>query len=370
MLARRCGRRLVAIACRKARALPSPTDPSPTDALPVHPGRIFDRSLLASRRQRVAGTAEAHDFLLDRVADELAERLSIVKRRFPLAANIGAHHGLVSERIRGIAGTRRIIDVDGTASLLGHAADLRVVADEEALPFADASLDLIVSGLALQMVNDLPGTLVQMRRALKPDGLLLASLLGGATLTELREAWIAAETEISGGVSPRVAPFADVRDMGALLQRAGFALPVVDSETLTVTYADPIALMREIKNMGASNMLLARRRTPVLAPPAAASGRYLRRALRRCRQSRAGNIRNPDPHRLGAGPEPAQAAAAGLGDDAARRRARRQGGEAEGVAASRAGRAAGRSAARRPAASDSPSGGWPAPTQAPAPRER
>jgi NADH dehydrogenase [ubiquinone] 1 alpha subcomplex assembly factor 5 len=263
MLARRCGRRLVAIACRKARALPSPTDPSPTDALPVHPGRIFDRALLASRRQRVAGMAEAHDFLLNRVADELAERLSIVKRRFPLAANIGAHHGLVSERIRGIAGTRRIIDVDGTASLLGQAADLRVVADEEALPFADASLDLIVSGLALQMVNDLPGTLVQMRRALKPDGLLLASLLGGATLTELREAWIAAETEISGGVSPRVAPFADVRDMGALLQRAGFALPVVDSETLTVTYADPIALMREIKNMGASNMLLSRRRTPV-----------------------------------------------------------------------------------------------------------
>jgi SAM-dependent methyltransferase len=140
---------------------------------------------------------------------------------------------------------------------------LRVVAEEDALPFADASLDLVVSGLSLQLVNDLPGALVQIRRALKPDGLLLASLLGGTTLKELREAWLAAEAEISGGASPRVVPFADVRDMGALLQRAGFALPVVDSETVIVTYANPLALMQEIKAMGASNMLIARRRTPV-----------------------------------------------------------------------------------------------------------
>ena len=139
-------------------------------------------------------------------------------------------------RIRGLPAS----SASSTSTPLPPAArrsGLRVVADEEALPFADASLDLVVSGLSLQLVNDLPGTLVQMRRALKPDGLLLASLLGGATLTELREAWIAAEAEISGGASPRVAPFADVRDMGALLQRAGFALPVVDSETVIVTYA-------------------------------------------------------------------------------------------------------------------------------------
>ena len=227
------------------------------------PVRIFDRALLARRRGRVAGAAADHDFLLARVADDLAERLAIVRRRFPLAANIGAHHGLVSRGIRGLAGIERIIDVDATARLLRDASGLRVVADEEALPFADASLDLVVSGLSLQLVNDLPGALVQIRRALKPDGLLLASLLGGATLKELREAWIAAEAEISGGASPRVAPFADVRDMGILLQRAGFALPVVDSETVTVNYANPLALMREIKAMGASNMLLARRRTPV-----------------------------------------------------------------------------------------------------------
>lgn len=230
---------------------------------PTDPIRIFDRALLAERRRRVVGTAAQHEFLLARIADELAERLAIVQRRFPLAVNVGAHHGLLSRRISGVAGVERIVDVDATAQLLTDALDMRVVADEEALPFADASIDLIVSALALQLVNDLPGTLVQMRRALRPDGLLLAALLGGATLYELRDAWLTAEAEISGGASPRVAPFADVRDLGGLLQRAGFALPVVDSETVTVTYADPLSLMREIKAMGASNMLVARRRQPV-----------------------------------------------------------------------------------------------------------
>ncbi|MBI1648667.1 methyltransferase domain-containing protein [Hyphomicrobium sulfonivorans] len=228
------------------------------------PSRIFDRPLLARRRRRFAGRVSEHDFLLQRVADDLAERLAIVRRTLPLAANIGAHHGLLSERIRGLAGVERIIDLDPVAALLARSpADLRVVADEEALPFGDGTLDLAVSALSLQLVNDLPGTLIQIRRALRPDGLLLASVLGGTTLHELRAAWLAAEAEVSGGASPRVAPFADVRDMGALLQRAGFALPVVDSETVTVTYSDPLSLMREIKAMGASNMLIARRKTPV-----------------------------------------------------------------------------------------------------------
>ncbi|MDH4983566.1 methyltransferase domain-containing protein [Hyphomicrobium sp. D-2] len=226
--------------------------------------RIFDRTLLTRRRRRFAGRASEHDFLLQRVADDLSERLAIVRRTLPLAANIGAHHGVVSERIRGLAGVERIIDLDPVAALLARSpADLRVVADEEALPFGDGTLDLAVSALSLQLVNDLPGTLIQIRRALRPDGLLLASVLGGTTLYELRAAWLAAEAEVSGGASPRVAPFADVRDMGALLQRAGFALPVVDSETVTVTYSDPLSLMREIKAMGASNMLIARRKTPV-----------------------------------------------------------------------------------------------------------
>ncbi len=258
------------LACNRWPAKARAASPLPTCAgfgpLPTSdrdPTRIFDRALLARRRDRKAGSASSHDFLLERVADDMAERLALIKRRFPLAVNIGAHHGLVSDRIRAIAGIERIVNVDHAPRLLERCQGLRVVADEEALPFAAASLDLVVSGLSLHLVNDLPGALVQIRRALKPDGLLLAALLGGETLKELRQAWLAAEAEVTGGASPRVAPFADVRDLGALLQRAGFALPVVDSEIVTVTYASPLALMREVKGMGASNMLVARHRRPV-----------------------------------------------------------------------------------------------------------
>jgi SAM-dependent methyltransferase len=138
-----------------------------------------------------------------------------------------------------------------------------VIADEEALPFGDAAVDLVVSGLGLQFVNDLPGALTQIRRALKPDGLFLAALLGGETLTELRQAFAAAESEIEGGVSPRVAPFADLRQLGALLQRAGFALPVTDVERVTVRYDSAFDLMRDLRRMGATNPLVARRRAPL-----------------------------------------------------------------------------------------------------------
>ena len=142
-------------------------------------------------------------------------------------------------------------------------ARLVVAADEEALPFHDGSFDLVVSALALQFVNDLPGALVQIRRALKPDGLMLAALAGGETLTELRQAFAAAEAEIEGGVSPRVIPFADLREMGALLQRAGFALPVADTDRLTARYASPISLMHDLRRMGATNALLERSRRPL-----------------------------------------------------------------------------------------------------------
>jgi SAM-dependent methyltransferase len=138
-----------------------------------------------------------------------------------------------------------------------------VVADEEALPFRDGSLDLVVSALALQFVNDLPGTFVQIRRALKPDGLFLAALIGGDTLTELRQCFAAAEAEVEGGVSPHVAPFVDLRDLGALLQRAGFALPVTDVDRLVVRYGSPFALMEDLRRMGAANALLERRRVPL-----------------------------------------------------------------------------------------------------------
>jgi SAM-dependent methyltransferase len=138
-----------------------------------------------------------------------------------------------------------------------------VAADSEALPFGDATLDLVVSALALQFVNDLPGTLIQIRRALKPDGLFLAAMIGGETLTELRQAFAAAEAEIEDGISPRVAPFADLRDLGALLQRAGFALPVTDVDRLTVRYASPLGLMQDLRRMGATNVLADRRRRPL-----------------------------------------------------------------------------------------------------------
>jgi SAM-dependent methyltransferase len=224
---------------------------------------ILDRGLIARRRDRVAAGAAVHDFLLARVADDLAERLGAIQRRFPVALNLGAWHGLVGRRLRGVAGIETVIDMERSRRLLVQCGGLRVQADEEALPVRDQSLDLVVSGLALQLVNDLPGTLAQIRRALKPDGLLLAALLGGNTLVELRNAFLEAEEQLEGGASPRVAPFADAPDLGALLQRAKFALPVVDADTVTATYADPLSLLRELRSMGAANALTARRRTPL-----------------------------------------------------------------------------------------------------------
>jgi len=224
---------------------------------------IFDRALLVRRRNRAAADAVRHDFLLARVADDLMERLAAIQRRFPVVLNLGAYHGLIGRRLRQVPGVEMVIDAEAAPRLLAQCEGPRVRADEEALPFRDGSLDLVVSGLSLQLVNDLPGTLVQIRRALKPDGLLLAALLGGNTLVELRNAFLAAEEEMEGGASPRVAPFAEVQDLGALLQRARFALPVVDADTVTATYPDALALMRDVRAMGAANALCARRRTPL-----------------------------------------------------------------------------------------------------------
>ncbi len=221
---------------------------------------IFDRVLLRRRRQR-ALRGETVDFLLTHVARELVERLAVVTRDFRVAADIGTPGPALRGMIRGLAPI--IIGIDPLAPDCRDEEPLLVAADEEALPLADGSLDLAVSALALQSVNDLPGTLVQIRRALKPDGLFLAALLGGDTLTELRQSFAEAEAEIDGGVSPRVAPFADVRDLGALLQRAGFALPVVDTDRLTVRYANAFDLMRDLRGMGATNALAERRRVPL-----------------------------------------------------------------------------------------------------------
>jgi len=220
---------------------------------------IFDRRLLRAYRVRAAARDPA-TFLVERAANDLAGRLSAVLRKFDLAVDLGTPTDAVRRALADRVGA--IVAVDPIASQLAGIR-LPVAADEEALPFRDASLDLVVSALALQYVNDLPGTLIQIRRALRPDGLFLAAMIGGDSLAELREAFAQAEAEVEGGVSPRVAPFADLRDLGALLQRAGFALPVTDVDRLTVRYASPLALMHDLRHMGAGNALSERRRTPL-----------------------------------------------------------------------------------------------------------
>jgi SAM-dependent methyltransferase len=219
---------------------------------------IFDRQLLRVRQRRARRLTPA-TFLLDRVATDLGERLSVVLRKFDVAVDLGTP----SDAVRRVLAANRNIGAVVAAGLHGHDNGLGVTADEEALPFAVGSLDLVVSALALQFVNDLPGALIQVRRALKPDGLLLAALIGGDSLTELRSAFAAAESEVEGGISPRVAPFADVRELGGLLQRAGFALPVVDSERIAVRYDSALALMRDLRRMGATNILRERQRRPL-----------------------------------------------------------------------------------------------------------
>ncbi len=222
---------------------------------------IFDRKLLRARQKR-ASALGAETFLLDRVAADMAERLATVLRQFDRAVDLGTPTNSVRRALMATGRIGSFIAAEPAAQRLDPAF-ARIAADEEALPFADGSLDLVVSALALQFVNDLPGTLIQIRRALKPDGLLLAALIGGETLSELREAFAAAESEIEGGVSPRVAPFADLRDIGGLMQRAGFALPVVDTDRFTVRYDSVLALMRELRRMGATNVLSERRRAPL-----------------------------------------------------------------------------------------------------------
>jgi SAM-dependent methyltransferase len=217
---------------------------------------LFDTGL-ARRRLARAHRAGYADFLLRRVVDDLDDRLGAVLRTFTEAVDLGSPSALAAERLR--ASGR----VGHVTRLAPRAEAGAVLADLEALPLAPARFDLAVSLLALQHVNDLPGTLAQLRRSLRPDGLFIGCLLGGRTLTELRQVFGQAESEVEGGVSPRVAPFAEVREMGSLLQRAGFALPVTDVEIVTVRYRDPFALMHDLRAMGLTNVLLDRRRTPL-----------------------------------------------------------------------------------------------------------
>ncbi len=220
----------------------------------------FDRPAVRRKRDRAAGNHDC-EFLFAEVAERLADRLADVKRDFPLALELGSRCGHFSRSLNGRGGIQTLIQSDLSAAMLDGTDGLRAAADEEALPFAENRFDLVVGSLSLHWVNDLPGTLIQANRCLKPDGLFLAALFGGDTLSELRQVLLEAEADMEGGVSPRVSPFIDIRDAGGLLQRAGLALPVVDSETITVTYEDPLKLMRDLNAMGESNALVQRRKT-------------------------------------------------------------------------------------------------------------
>jgi SAM-dependent methyltransferase len=214
---------------------------------PPTPPALFDRALLQARQRRAQALGAA-TFLLDRVAKEMAERLAAVTRDFRSVADVWT------------PGDGLAVSLRARAPSVVHVGLSE--AGEETLPFAPETLDLVVSALAFQFVNDLPGVLAQIRRALKPDGLLLAAMIGGDSLTELRQSFAAAEAECEGGVSPHVVPFADLRDIGGLVQRAGLALPVTDVDRLTVRYDNAFALMQDLRRMGASNVLLERRRVP------------------------------------------------------------------------------------------------------------
>ncbi len=249
--------------CASIRATPlsaAPLSPYIHAVQPPDSLLVFDRAVLRQRRERAARDWDRISFLKREIAERLVERLDDVRRSFGRALDLGCH----GDEIASVLGTRTIVGdlvrCDLGFAFAGRAHGPAIVADEEALPFAHGSFDLVLSAMSLHWVNDLPGTLIQILRSLKPDGLFLGAMLGGRTLWELRQALAAAESEIEGGLSPRVSPFADLRDAAGLLQRAGFALPVTDSEKIEVEYEHALALMRELSAMGEGNLIAERRR--------------------------------------------------------------------------------------------------------------
>ncbi|MBU4436224.1 MAG: methyltransferase domain-containing protein [Alphaproteobacteria bacterium] len=236
---------------------------------------LFDRALHKARLDRAAPDYLSADFLKRRAAEDVVMRLETILRRFPVAVDLGSRNGAFSRALAASDAAQKIdvlLETDLSGRMLAGRDGLRAVADEERLPFGDASLDLAVSTLALHWTNDLVGALIQIRRALRPDGLFIGALFGGATLTELRQVLLQAEDEISGGAAPRVSPFADAIDAAGLLQRAGFALPVADVDRVKVRYGHPIELLRDLRKMGETSVLLDRSRKPL-------SRRVLLRAL-------------------------------------------------------------------------------------------
>lgn len=229
------------------------------------PPLLFDRTLHRKRLDRAARGYANADFLQRRAAQDVAGRLDPILRSFPLAVDLSARGGAFAEALAEEAPGKVevLIEADLSHRMLSGRGGLRLVADEERLPFADASLDLAVSTLGLHWTNDVVGALIQIRRALKPDGLFIGAFLGGTTLTELRQSLVAAESEILGGAGSRVSPFADAQDAANLLQRAGFVQAVSDVDTVTVRYEHPLKLIADLRQMGETNVLADRHPKPL-----------------------------------------------------------------------------------------------------------
>jgi malonyl-ACP O-methyltransferase BioC len=226
---------------------------------------IFNRLSVHHHRDRAASNYANFNFLFQETAERLGDRLHDITRTFPITLDLGCHGGDLAACIPAHSDVQTLINCDLSPSMAAlarsHNGAASLASDEELLPFKEQSLDLVISNLSLHWINDLPGTLSQICRALKPDGLFLATMLGGETLKELREALMEAEIEIEGGLSPRLSPFAEIKDAGNLLGRSGFALPVADRETITVSYEDPIKLMIDLRGMGETNANAKRRTT-------------------------------------------------------------------------------------------------------------
>lgn len=226
--------------------------------------QVFDRRAVQMHRDRAATKLDGNDFLFVETAERLCDRLDDVKRTFATALDLGCHGGEVAQTLNGRGGVETLIQADYSPAMAARAAahsdTPALCVDEENLAFKDASFDLVLSNLSLHWVNDLPGALIQIRKALKPDGLMIASVLAERTLWELRESLMAAEIEVEGGMSPRVSPFATVQDLGSLLDRAGFALPVLDTDTITVSYPDAFKLMADLRAMGEAGSVAGRRK--------------------------------------------------------------------------------------------------------------
>ncbi|PCJ57533.1 MAG: SAM-dependent methyltransferase [Rhodospirillaceae bacterium] len=226
---------------------------------------LFDRGLVQQHRERAAKDFDSYDFLFREVAERLADRLDDVLRDFPDVLDLGCHAGHLARHVQKRRGVQQVVACDLSPAMVARAAaqddkSRFLVADEEGLPFGERRFDLVLSCLNLHWTNDLPGALIQIRRCLKPGGLFLGAMFGGETLKELYQAFLVSESEGGGGISPRISPFTEVRDAGQLLQRAGFIEPVSDSDTLTVTYPNSRRLLTDLRGMGETNALHARRR--------------------------------------------------------------------------------------------------------------